>query len=38
MYFPALVCEAISNATITELLLQFHFSGEDAYVGTVFLA
>jgi len=38
MCFPALVCEAISNATITELLRQFHFSGEDAYVGTVFLA
>lgn len=38
MCFPRLVCEAISNALINELLRKFHFSGEDAYVGTVFLA
>jgi hypothetical protein len=38
MCFPRPVCEAISNAMITELLRLFHFSGADAYVGTVFLA
>jgi hypothetical protein len=39
MCFPRLgVCEATSNAMIAELLPQFHCSGEDVYVETVFLA
>jgi hypothetical protein len=38
MCFPGFVCQSIINAMINELLRQFHFSGEDAYVGTVFLA